>query len=102
MDWLKRQEPEIVWDDVGHAPELKSSADWIKAGEIVFDAPIVFRSACWGPDHRPKSVGKRWRLGRSYARTTSRWATISPGRVGPSHLLQRIAPYRVANWPWTV
>ena len=39
MDWLKRQEPEVVWDDVGHAPALKTSADWIKAGEVVFDAP---------------------------------------------------------------
>jgi hypothetical protein len=42
MDWLKRQEPEIVWDDVGHAPALKTSADWIEAGEVAFDAPIVF------------------------------------------------------------
>jgi len=40
MDWLKRQEPEILWDDKAHAPPLKTEEDWIKAGEIVFDSPI--------------------------------------------------------------
>jgi hypothetical protein len=42
MDSLKQQEPVIVWDDAGHAPPLKTEADWIKAGEIVFDAPTDF------------------------------------------------------------
>jgi len=40
MDWLKRQEPQVVWDDHEHRPPLKTQEDWIKAGEIVFDAPI--------------------------------------------------------------
>jgi hypothetical protein len=39
MDWLKQQEPVIIWDDRGHAPPLKTDADWIRAGQIVFDAP---------------------------------------------------------------
>ena len=42
MDSLKQQEPVIVWDDARHAPPLKTEADWIKAGEIVFDAPTDF------------------------------------------------------------
>ena len=42
LDWLKQQEPVIVWDNAGHAPSLKTEADWIKAGEIVFDAPLFF------------------------------------------------------------
>jgi hypothetical protein len=42
IDWLKKQEPEILWDDKDHAPPLKTDADWIKAGEIVFDAPTIF------------------------------------------------------------
>jgi hypothetical protein len=40
LDWLKQQEPQIIWDDAGHGPPLKTQADWIRAGEIVFDAPV--------------------------------------------------------------
>ena len=39
LEWLKQQEPVILWDDSGHAPPLRTEADWIRAGEIVFDAP---------------------------------------------------------------
>ena len=42
LDRLKQQEPVIVWDDVGHRPPLQADADWIKAGEIVFDALISY------------------------------------------------------------
>jgi hypothetical protein len=42
MDWLKQQEPEIIWGDKGHALPLKTEADWIEAGETVFNAPIAF------------------------------------------------------------
>lgn len=38
MDWLKRQEPVILWDDKGHQPPLNTEADWIRAGEMVFDS----------------------------------------------------------------
>jgi hypothetical protein len=37
-EWLEKQEPVILWDDHGHAPPLQTEADWIRAGEIVFDA----------------------------------------------------------------
>ncbi|HXG67082.1 MAG TPA: di-heme oxidoredictase family protein [Blastocatellia bacterium] len=37
-EWLKQQEPQTVFD----AAKLKTEADWIKAGEIVFDAPISY------------------------------------------------------------
>ncbi|MEP6570174.1 MAG: di-heme oxidoredictase family protein [Acidobacteriota bacterium] len=40
LDSLKQQEPEIVFD----ASKLKTQADWIKAGKLVFDAPIEFES----------------------------------------------------------
>src|SRR6185295_12044336 len=33
-------EPEIVWDEAGHRPPLETRADWIRAGELVFDAPV--------------------------------------------------------------
>ena len=42
MDRLRGQEPVIVWDDAGHAPLLKTNEDWIRAGEIVFEAPVRF------------------------------------------------------------
>jgi hypothetical protein len=32
----------IVWDDADHRPALQTEADWIKAGEIVFDAPLGY------------------------------------------------------------
>src|ERR1700742_4749379 len=40
MTWLKKQEPVVLWDDAGQKPPLKTEADWIKAGETVFNAPI--------------------------------------------------------------
>jgi hypothetical protein len=47
MERLKREEPEVVWGmdpktGVMHRPPLKTQADWIKAGEMVFDSPIIF------------------------------------------------------------
>lgn len=36
IDELKQKEPEIVFD----SSTLKTEADWIKAGEAVFDTPI--------------------------------------------------------------
>jgi hypothetical protein len=38
LEWLKQQDPVVLWDDHGHAPPLRTEADWIRAGEIVFDA----------------------------------------------------------------
>ncbi|HEV2233294.1 MAG TPA: hypothetical protein VGV68_07810 [Terriglobia bacterium] len=50
MDWLKQQKPEIVWGvdpktGAKHAPPLKTEADWIRAGEIVFDSPRFYDRA---------------------------------------------------------
>ena len=42
MEWLKKQEPVIVWDEGVHKPPLQTKEDWIKAGEIVFDSSIGF------------------------------------------------------------
>jgi hypothetical protein len=47
IDWLKRQEPLVVFD----ATRLKTPADWIAAGELVFDAPIAYgHIAAFGGD----------------------------------------------------
>jgi len=41
-DWLRQQDPVILWDDGAHRPELETEADWIAAGELVFDAGVLF------------------------------------------------------------
>lgn len=38
MEWLKQQEPELIPFD---ASKLKTDEDWIKAGEIIFDAAVT-------------------------------------------------------------
>ena len=38
IEWLKHQEPQVAFD----ASRLKTPQDWIRAGEIVFDAPITY------------------------------------------------------------
>jgi hypothetical protein len=49
MDWLKQQEPQIVFDPA----KLTTESDWIAAGKLVFEAPLGyepidrFRSADW-------------------------------------------------------
>ena len=40
-EWLQKQEPIVVWDDANTHPPLRNPEDWIKAGEIAFDAPIA-------------------------------------------------------------
>jgi hypothetical protein len=38
MDWLKQQEPEIAFD----LSRLRTREDWVKAGEVVFNAPTSY------------------------------------------------------------
>jgi len=38
FEWLKKQEPYVAFD----AAKLKTKEDWIRAGELVFDAPSVY------------------------------------------------------------
>ena len=38
MEWLAQQEPEVAFDPAA----LRSDADWVAAGETVFDAPIGY------------------------------------------------------------
>jgi hypothetical protein len=48
LDRLKQQEPVIIWDDADHAPPLNTEADWVKAGEIVFDSPVALNAPAFG------------------------------------------------------
>jgi hypothetical protein len=47
LEWLQKREPEIVWDET-RSPALNSEADWIKAGELVFDSPIAWGNGSLG------------------------------------------------------
>jgi hypothetical protein len=40
---LKEKEPIVLWNDQKTTPKLETEADWIGAGELVFDAPIVYQ-----------------------------------------------------------
>src|SRR5262249_28273400 len=51
FEWLKKQAPEVAWDEK-KSPPLNTEADWVKAGEIVFDAPIT-----WGDSSVMGSAG---------------------------------------------
>jgi hypothetical protein len=52
FDWLKQQEPQVIWgidsEGASHKPSLRTELDWIKAGEMVFDAPITYDTDSWG------------------------------------------------------
>jgi len=37
-EWIKEQEPQVSFDTT----RLNSQADWIKAGELIFEAPIAY------------------------------------------------------------
>ena len=40
LEWLKRREPVLAFDP----SKVRSDADWVRAGEVVFSAPIAFES----------------------------------------------------------
>ena len=70
LEELRRKEPEIIWDDRGKRPKLATRADWIRAGEQVFDAPISYSKVT--PAFR-ESYSKRLR--------TLPYATLADGRM---------------------
>ena len=39
LDWLREQEPQLVFD----SSQLRTEADWISAGKLVFEAPLNYR-----------------------------------------------------------
>jgi hypothetical protein len=58
VEWLREQEPQVTFDPA----RLRSEDDWIKAGELVFDAPFGFdfvialadvRNAAWFEHVKP-------------------------------------------------
>ena len=48
FEWLEQQKPEIAFDPT----LLETKEDWIRAGELVFDAPIGFGGIAPRPDNQ--------------------------------------------------
>jgi hypothetical protein len=50
MEWLAKQEPAVVFDPAA----LHTEDDWIRAGELVFDAPTNFADVAASPARFPE------------------------------------------------
>ena len=50
LDMLRAQEPQVLWDDKGKRPALRTDQDWIRAGELVFDATRAIKGHEYGLD----------------------------------------------------
>jgi hypothetical protein len=83
IDWLKNQRPEIIFD----ASKLKTKADWVKAGQIVYNASPQFT-----PLDRPRLSTPLWlryvirqkgkvEVGSAFSCAACHTALLSDGRV---------------------
>jgi len=57
-NWLRQQEPVVLWDDGAHRPKLVTEEDWIKAGEVVFNAPLLFGQQTDGTEQMRAFIAK--------------------------------------------
>jgi hypothetical protein len=83
IDWLKQQQPEIVFD----AAKLDTEPDWIRAGELVFDAPINFANLETSPARFPEFYSKSGvRLAADGTLPNKRYVVRSKGVVEVGNL----------------
>jgi hypothetical protein len=87
MNWLQQQDPAIVWDDGGHAPPLKTGADWIKAGEIVFSADVASAGETGGLFTLSEVRDKQWYEKTGMPLTRSRRSVMRFGQRVPRRRL---------------
>ena len=66
LDRLRKVEPKLAWD----VRDLKTESDWIKAGEIVFRAPILFLPLDGPP---PLPIRLLLGLSESYLESLAKW-----------------------------
>jgi mono/diheme cytochrome c family protein len=78
-EWLKRQEPRIVFDD----SRPRTTADWIREGELVFDAPSAFDAAEGVEDARNPAWYRAVRppMSRDGTLPFRRWVIREKGKV---------------------
>ena len=55
---LRQVKPVILWDDGVHRPNLETEDDWIKAGEVVFNAPVLFTPQTYSSEETRASITK--------------------------------------------
>jgi hypothetical protein len=80
MEWLKNQEPVIAFDPA----KLTTKEDWIKAGELVFNAPVSFGPVFFGAsDVRDRSFYERTGMPVAKDGTIpfARWVVRKKGQV---------------------
>ncbi len=84
LDRLRTAEPELAWD----VRSLKTESDWVKAGEIVFHAPIL-----WLPLDEPPPFPIRLLLGlsESYLENAAKWSKRQNVPVAVDGTLRSIA-----------
>jgi hypothetical protein len=58
-EWLGKQEPEIIFNPA----DLKTDSDWIKAGEIIYDLPILYQVMDSAFQASLPDLEKHWRKG---------------------------------------
>jgi hypothetical protein len=60
FEWLKSQDPEVLWDGK-KAPPLETEADWVKAGEFVFDSSLGWGTgSIMGPNMTMQVRDPQW------------------------------------------
>jgi hypothetical protein len=74
MDWLKQQEPQLIFDP----SKLRTKEDWIAAGKIVFETEIQFFPAPEQP--RPRTFPFRARTKTAFYFFTGRASGTSSAR----------------------
>jgi len=94
LEWLKQQEPQEITPDFA---KLKTEADWIKAGEIVFDAPTqavagaeTMRDPLMWKETRPPVAADGTKVGSRY--TISKRGEIRVGLAGCIFCHARVLP----------
>jgi hypothetical protein len=80
LQWLQQQEPETVEFDFS---KFKTQEDWVKAGEVVFDAPIFYESVPSFADVRNPEWYKRVgpRLTKDHVMPFARYVIREKGKV---------------------
>ena len=78
--WLQEQEPQVAFD----AAAIKTQDDWVKAGELVFNAPISFQPVFFGAsDVRDPDFYDRGKMpvGKDGTVPFARWVVRKKGQV---------------------